>query len=353
MDMSNHPTSAILSHFYTIFGITVIPLILITLIVWIVSNRADESPAPRWHRVLRLSLGGLWILDGFLQIQPSMSTQFIPHVIVPILDGQPAWLTNVIEKGIIIWSQHPLTYDVLSAAVQFLIGVLLILGNNGRLTRWGLGLSVTWSMLVWIFGEGMGSLFAGAPWDTWLIGTPGSSLFYFFASLILLSPTNIWYDGTIVRVGQKGLAALWATMGLIQLWPANGFWTPMGLGTNFLAMANMPQPLFLSSILVGLAHLTTHYALAMNFVLVLTMFTLSALWYRHSSPKTPLIIGTYIWLFITWWLGQDFGVLGGVGTDPNSAFIVALLLTTTIVGPLSERKKPDLLSENMASVERM
>jgi hypothetical protein len=32
------------------------------------------------------------------------------------------------------------------------------------------------------------------------------------------------------------------------------------------------------------------------------------------------------WLGVLWWLGQDFGVLGGVGTDPNTAPVFALVL---------------------------
>ena len=30
----------------------------------------------------------------------------------------------------------------------------------------------------------------------------------------------------------------------------------------------------------------------------------------------------------TWWFGQDFGVLGGMGTDPNSGVVVLLVLGT-------------------------
>lgn len=35
---------------------------------------------------------------------------------------------------------------------------------------------------------------------------------------------------------------------------------------------------------------------------------------------------TVVWLFFSWWMGQDFGVMGGVGTDPNSSPVLALLL---------------------------
>ena len=34
----------------------------------------------------------------------------------------------------------------------------------------------------------------------------------------------------------------------------------------------------------------------------------------------------------TWWLGQDFGVLGGMATDPDTALPLALVLTCVAVG---------------------
>ncbi|MDA8066079.1 MAG: hypothetical protein M0031_11390 [Thermaerobacter sp.] len=71
--------------------------------------------------------GGLWLLDGLLQLQPAMFTAaFVRQVLEPLLPGQPAWLEGLLRGGIGLWSAAPALADGSAAAVQLAIGVLLL-----------------------------------------------------------------------------------------------------------------------------------------------------------------------------------------------------------------------------------
>jgi len=58
-------------------------------------------------------------------------------------------------------------------------------------------------------------------------------------------------------------------------------------------------------------------------------------WLLAHRRVRPAMAATAIWLFFTWWLGMDFGVVGGTGTDPNIALPVGLFLAVAWIGLFS------------------
>ncbi len=280
------------------------------------------------HFVLRIGLGVLWLVDGLLQAQPAMSSDFVSGVIQPIAAVQPSFLAQWLQWAGQIWSSHPIFYDLLAMWIQLGIGCLLLIGGEGIWSKIGLVASLGWGTVVWIFGEGFGGLFSGSA--TWLSGSPGSVLFYMIAAFILLLP-RAWFEANKLRLPmQRAIGILWIVLAVLQALPNQHFWTAKGLGAPILAMAKMPQPHVFTLVLVVFAdQLIAHPILWNGFFTIIMLFFGIFLLFRSSLHYTWWAMG--VWLFATWFLGQDFGVLGGLGTDPNSAPPLALLIVSSVI----------------------
>jgi hypothetical protein len=288
-----------------------------------VASELPERPVDRYRRWLAWGLGGLWLLDGLLQAQPLMVTRFIGGFLVPLLGGQPGWLQVLIQSGIRIWGLSPIWWNVLATYIQVLIGVGLLVGRDGsRLQRSALWTSVGWGVVVWIAGEAMGSLFNGG---SILTGTPGSVFLYGAAALMLLAPAASWERPAFLARWRYAWAALWGLWSVLQIWPGNGWWAPGALASWVGSMAAMSQPAVLSAPLYAWAHSLAHNPVAWNAGMSAVLVILTAGWvWRPASPW--VVWGSLAALAAAWYFGQDFGVLGGMGTDPNTGAIALLLL---------------------------
>jgi uncharacterized membrane protein YphA (DoxX/SURF4 family) len=109
---------------------------------------------------LRLVLGAIWLLDGVLQLQPGMwSMDMVVDVIKPSPDGPPAPI-----QALLVWAQqsvaaHPYAVNAGVAGIQLLLGVALLCGFSPRAA---LVASMAWTLVVWVFGEGLGRLLTGS-----------------------------------------------------------------------------------------------------------------------------------------------------------------------------------------------
>lgn len=288
------------------------------------ATRQQPDAAVRARRLLAFAFGGLWVLDGLLQMQPGMTTSFISGLVAPLLQGEPAWLAAMIGFGVRLWGINPVVWNVCATFIQLVVGVLILIGGEGPLRRAGLWVSIAWGIFVWVGGEAMGGTFVAG---SWMAGWPGAVLLYIVAAALLLAPADVWRQGRWLRWFSGGMAALWLVAAGLQAWPPAGYWTPKGLYTFVLAMGQMQQPhLFAVPLLDWAAMLRVHPAL-WNGAIVLGLLALAAgWWYRADRPW--LWWATIAWVFMTWWMGEDFGVLGGMGTDPNSGAPLILLLLT-------------------------
>jgi cytochrome oxidase Cu insertion factor (SCO1/SenC/PrrC family) len=292
------------------------------------SRAAFAEPRGRW--LLRTGFGVLWIFDGILQAQPKMAGGLATQVIEPIAASSPGWVQHVVNWGGTVWSYHPIQAGAASVWIQVGIGAWLIAACRGPWSRLAGAASVAWGLVVWVFGESFGGIFA--PGLSWLTGAPGGVLFYVAAGALIALPEDVWRRPRSGRLLLTGVGVFLAGMALLQAWPGRGFWqgTAGGkagtLSGMVKEMAGTPQPRFLASLLSGFASFATRYGFAVNLVVVIALAAMGAAFLTGR----PRLVRYAVWSGIAfcladWVLVQDLGFLGGLGTDPNSMIPLILL----------------------------
>ena len=126
--------------------------------------------------MLRVGFGLLWVFDGILQAQPKMAIGLPSQVIEPTAASSPHWVQHVVNWAGTTWSYHPMQAGASAVWIQIGIGVWLLAASRGPLSRLAGLASVGWGLVVWVFGESFGGIFA--PGLTWLFGAPGAVLIY-------------------------------------------------------------------------------------------------------------------------------------------------------------------------------
>ena len=294
---------------------------------------ADGGPGEargRW--LLRIGFGVLWILDGILQAQPKMAAGLPSLVIQPTAASSPAWVQHLVNWGGTIWSYHPIQAGAASVWIQVGIGAWLIVGGRGRWSRLAGAASVGWGLVVWVFGESFGGIFA--PGLSWLTGAPGGVLFYVAAGALTALPEGAWRSPRLGRLVLAGFGIFFIAMAVLQAWPGRGFWQgtvhgrPGSLTHMVQSMASTSQPHFLSALLSSFSSFVAGNGFAVNLVVVIVLAVLGAIF----LTARPRLVRYAVWFGIVfcladWVLVQDFGFLGGVGTDPNSMIPMALLFS--------------------------
>jgi cytochrome oxidase Cu insertion factor (SCO1/SenC/PrrC family) len=289
---------------------------------------AAGAAEPRGRWLLRTGFGVLWIFDGILQAQPKMAGGLAAQVIEPTAASSPRWVQHLVSWGGTVWSYHPVQAAAASVWIQVGIGVWLIVAVRGPWSRLAGAASVAWGLVVWVFGESFGGIFA--PGLSWLTGAPGGVLFYVAAGALVALPEDVWRRPRSGRLLLAGLGVFFAGMALLQAWPGRGFWQGQAgtLAGMVKEMSATPQPHFLSALLSGFASFATRYAVAVNLVLVIALAALGAVFLTGR----PRLVRYAVWFGIVfcladWVLVQDLGFLGGLGTDPNSMIPLILLFS--------------------------
>ena len=134
---------------------------------------ASGRRARPWRELLRIGFGVLWIIDGLLQGQPGMPAGLPSQVIEPAASSSPGWVQHIVNWAGTTWSYHPIQAGAAAVWIQIGIGVWLIAAPRGLWSRLGGLASVAWGLVVWVFGEAFGGIFA--PGLTWLFGAPGAA----------------------------------------------------------------------------------------------------------------------------------------------------------------------------------
>ena len=294
------------------------------------ARAATAEPIAR--RVVRIGFGGLWIFDGLLQLQSSMPLGLPSGVIQPAASTSPSWVQHVVNSGVTIWSDHPVQAAAATVWIQLGIGIWLLVAPRGRWSRLGGLASVAWGLLVWVFGEAFGGIFA--PGLTWLFGAPGAVLFYCAAGVLVALPERTYGSArlgrTILAVGGLFLIG----MAVLQAWPGRGYWQGRGgtLTAMVQQMSKTPQPGFISSWLDSFASFVSAHGWGVNLFVVLSLAGIGAL-LLSGRPKAVLVgLAVFgVLCLADWVLVEDLGFLGGTGTDPNSMLPMALLLVAGYV----------------------
>jgi len=283
-------------------------------------------PEPLARRVLRYGFGGLWILDGLLQIQASMPLGLPSGVIEPSASSSPAWVQHLVNSGVTIWSDHPVQAAAATVWIQIGLGVWLLVAPRGRWSRLGGAATAGWGLVVWMFGESFGGIFA--PGLTWLFGAPGAVLFYCAAGVLIALPEGAFATARLGRIVLAVGGAFLVGMALLQAWPGRGSWQgPHGtLSAMVHTMSQSSQPGFLSSWLGSFASFDTAHGWGVNLFVVVSLAAIGVLLLTGRRGLVLCGITAFVVLCLAdWVLVEDVGFLGGLGTDPNSMVPMALL----------------------------
>lgn len=297
---------------------------------------------PAWRQALRIGFALLWILDGILQAQPKMAAGLPSQVIEPIAATSPPWVQHLVNWAGTSWSYHPIEAGASAVWIQVGIGIWMLVAVRGGWSRLAGLVSAGWGLVVWVFGESFGGIFA--PGLTWLFGAPGAAAWYAVAGVLIALPERAWFSRRLGQLATAGLGLFLVGMAVLQAWPGRGFWQgtvggqPGSLTSMVQSMSGAPQPRFLASWVSAFGDFTAAHGFAVNLFVVVALAAIGGafLSLRPRVVRLALIPLAVICL-ADWVLIEDLGFLGGLGTDPNSMVPFLLL---AVGGYLALARRP-------------
>ena len=285
---------------------------------------------PTGRRLLRIGFGLLWLFDGILQAQPTMPTGLPSQVVEPTAGVSAPWVQHLVHLGQAAWIDHPVPAASTAVWIQIGLGIWLLAAPRGALSRLAGLASVGWGLIVWVFGESFGGIFA--PGLTWLTGAPGSVLVYVVAGVLIALPGRAWASPRLGQLTLAGLGLFLALMAGLQAQPSLGYWQgssygqPGPLAAMVKSMAETSQPGFLSGWVAAFAAFDQAHGFAVNLFAVAALAAVGAAFLSGRRWLIyPGLIAFTVLCLADWVLIQDLGFLGGVGTDPNSMIPFILL----------------------------
>src|ERR1700691_597114 len=271
-------------------GIIALLIVGILAVVWVaIRERRQASgdgagglggvgPVPAeaaGRQVLRIGFGLLWLLDGLLQAQPDMAVGLPSGVIQLTAETSPVWIQHLVNWAGTSWSYHPIQAAAAPVWIQVGIGLWLLAARRGMLSRLAGVASLGWGLIVWVFGESFGGIFA--PSLSWLTGAPGAALIYCVAGALLMAPERFWRSPRFGKAILAGLGAFMIGMAVLQAWPGRGFWQgfangqPGALVSSMQSMTQTSQPSFFANAVSGFTSIARSDGFAVNLVVVILM----------------------------------------------------------------------------------
>ena len=327
------------------------------------AGAAQHPPAePAWRQLLRISFGLIWIFDGLLQAQSAMAAALPSRVIEPTAASSPGWVQHLVNWAGTTWSYHPIQAGASAVWIQVGIGAWLLAGGRGPWSRLAGLAGVGWGLVVWVFGESFGGIFA--PGLTWLFGAPGAVIFYCAAGALIALPERYWRTPLLGRSVLAVMGLFYVGMAVLQAWPGRGFWQgtlhgrPGTLTGMIRSMVGTPQPALLSGWVSGLGAFVAAHGFAVNLFVVVALAAIGAGLLSagligggligggligggpaRAQPRLlrPTIIFMIAFCLADWVLIEDLGFLGGLGTDLNSMIPMVLVV---VAGYLALTRAP-------------
>lgn len=315
-------------------------LALVAVSAWVVRRLSRPStPAPGagdehpGRRLLRVSFGILWIVDGILQAQSAMPLGMPDGVVRPAASTSPAWVQHLVNDGLSVWSRHPIPAAASAVWIQVGIGALLLLSPRGLPSRVAGVISIYWGLVVWVFGEAFGGILGSGV--SVMFGAPGAALIYSVAGLLIALPDRAWASRRLGRITLAALGVFLVGMAALQAWPGRGFWQGQanpkaqagGLTAMVQSMSQTPQPRVLVSLLHSFASFDAAHGWAVNLLVVAVLAGTGAAFLTGRRRAVIAAAGVAIvFCLADWVFVQDLGFLGGLGTDPNSMIPLVLVV---------------------------
>jgi hypothetical protein len=276
------------------------------------------------RRSLQLSLAGLWLLDGVLQLQPFIfTTAFARTVLAPSAHGNPAFIAAPITSVAHLVAAHSAGANALFAMAQLLLG----LGIAWRPTvKVALVASIGWALAVWWLGEGLGGVLTGHASP--VAGGPGAALLYAVLA-VLLWPTTDTPDREFVATGRGATGAriswaiLWTALAGFAIQGSNR--SEQGLHDLIAAMAS-GQPGWLAAIDNTTAGLVAQRGLGVSIGLAVVCAAIAAAVFGSTTVARVGVITAIVLAALIWVTAQALGGLfGSQGTDPNTGPLLIVI----------------------------
>jgi hypothetical protein len=252
------------------------------------------------------------------------------RVIEPTASSSPAWVQHLVNWAGTTWSYHPIQAGAATVWIQAGIGLWLLAAPRGAASRLAGLASAGWGLVVWVFGESFGGIFA--PGLTWLFGAPGAALAYCAAGALVALPERSWRTPRLGRAVLAGFGAFLAGMAVLQAWPGRGFWQgisgrePGTLAGMVQAMAQTSQPRFIADLVSGFGSFTGRHGFGVNLFVVAVLGVIAVAFIIGRPALTRPALAAFVALCLAdWVLVEDMGIFGGLGTDPNSMIPMVLL----------------------------
>src|SRR5438067_13112786 len=105
----------------------------------------------------------------------------------------------------------------------------MVAAPRGAMTRLAGLAGAGWALVIWVFGEAFGGIFA--PGLTWLMGAPGAVFLYVAAGALVALPVRAWAGPRLGRLLLASIGVFWIGMAVLQAWPGRGFWQGDADGT--------------------------------------------------------------------------------------------------------------------------
>lgn len=276
--------------------------------------------------LLRLLIGGLWFLDGLLQLQPGMFTMdMVNGVMVPTIDGQPAPIAASLQWIILFTSEHLVVINLCIAFIQLAIGLCLL---TGRFVKPAIIASILWAVAVWYAGEGLSQLLTGQA--SVLTGAPGAVILYPLIALAFYphKTDNSEQKPLLSRLWlRRILAAFWLLAALLQLQP---YWWQSGQISQ--VAGSMLSPSTLSAVIVDptlqwFVKATVNSEITLNIVLIVVFLALAiGIFFSKEEHLRPWLIASIVVCLFIWWFAEALGmVLTGMGTDVNTGPLLIIM----------------------------
>lgn len=276
------------------------------------------------RRHLEMVLGGLWLVDGLLQLQPFMfSREFYNGVLGMANMGLPGPVATGDYHVATLLTAHPALWNTGFAGLQLLLGVGLLWRRTARVA---LICSIPWALGVWAIGEGFGGMFM--PGTSLLTGAPGAALVYALLALMLpFTSADKRSPGDRIgrvglRIGAAGWAIIWTAGALLELEGVNHAAAVPGAQ---IANGSSGEPAVFRFIdgeggrLIGQHGYL--FALVLGGLAVFVGWGIFVPAWRRASLITGIVVAVFVGV-----AGQDLGaVFTGHGTDPGSGPVLILL----------------------------
>lgn len=290
---------------------------------------------PSWRRSLQLALATAWLLDGVLQLQPSMFSRGpggLAGMLAAGAHGNPQPVASSIAWAAELIGRHAGLANLAFALVQVALGLGIAWRRS---TKAALAASIPWALSVWWFGEGLGGVLHGA--GTPVLGGPGAVLIYAVLAVVLWptagdettagSLDHSVRHAAAAWVGEgaaNGLwAALWSSMALLSL--LGEARAPASIGSA-IASVDSGEPGWLAALDRHVAGLAAGHGLAAAVVVAaVSLVVAAAVYLPPAASRAALSLAIFVSLAV-WLLTENLGtVLAGGATDPNSGPLLVVL----------------------------